>query len=79
MLILVHEFKFMCLCYSVVAINILLFRLTIIELAITFVIHLYAAIMKHGAYYETPTEILQFGFLTASYYTVTNFEPSRLC
>jgi len=60
MLILVHRFKVMCLCYSVVAINILMFRLTIIELAITFVIH--AALMKHGAYYETSTEILQFGF-----------------
>ena len=76
---LVHEFKVMCLCYSVVAIHILMFRLTIIELAITFVIHLYAAIMKHGAYYEKPTEILQFGILTASYYTVTNFEPNGLC
>ena len=47
MQILVHEFKVMCLCYSVVAINILMFHLIIIELAITFVIHLFAAIMKH--------------------------------
>ena len=27
-----------------------------IELAITFVIHLNVAIMRHGTYYETPTK-----------------------
>ena len=41
-----------------------------IELAIAFVIHLNVAIMRHGAYYETYTKILQFVFRTAFYYTV---------
>ena len=38
----------------------------------TFVTHLIVAIMRHGTYYETPTENLQFAFLTAFYYGVTN-------
>ena len=33
------------------------------ELAITFVIHLSIAIMRHGTYYETPAKILLFAFL----------------
>ena len=33
-----------------------------IELAITFVIRLNVAVMRHGTYYETPTKILLFAF-----------------